>query len=246
MVTISNSWTQLSVPGNDGLLISSRGSTQVEIGVTSTNSAPQSGHVFDGSFVIKRSDVGNGYVWARIPDSSNVSIIELEVSKGGELPQAAIGLSGPVTVSNEVEVKNDTGSPITVVDANLGAKADTAATDDTGAFSLIALFKRLLQKVAGVLTVSAAPRNCLGRQTLSVTTGAVVTLTVPTGAVASVIQADGSAISITIDGTTNPTATIGTRIDDGVLYYVDAPLANVRLIARSATTNVQVDYFDKV
>lgn len=97
------------------------------------------------------------------------------------------------------------------------------------------------------LPVNAVQRTCLGRQTLSVTTSAVATLTVPANAVAAMLQVDGSsAVSITLDGSTNPTASVGSRLDDGVFYYVDTPLANVKLIARTATTNVQVAYFDKV
>lgn len=38
-------------------------------------------------------------------------------------------------------------------DAALGAKADSAASSDTGTFSLIALFKRLLEKITAGLTV---------------------------------------------------------------------------------------------
>lgn len=97
------------------------------------------------------------------------------------------------------------------------------------------------------LPVNAVQRTCLGRQTLSVTSGAVVTLTVPVGAVAALLQVDGSSsVSITLDGSTSPTSTVGTRLDDGVFYYVDTPLASVKLIARTGTTNVQVAYFDKV
>lgn len=96
----------------------------------------------------------------------------------------------------------------------------------------------------GAAYVIATNRLCVGRETLDVATGAVSTLNVPSGAVAAGIQADGSAVSITIEGTT-PTATVGTRIDDGVIYYVDTSLASVKLISRAATTKVQVVYFDK-
>ena len=97
------------------------------------------------------------------------------------------------------------------------------------------------------LPVNAVQRSCVGRQTLSVTTGAVVTLTVPVGAVAALLQVDGaSSVSLTLDGTTNPTNTVGTRLDDGVFYYVDTALANVKMLARTGTVNVQVAYFDKV
>ncbi|UCV13769.1 hypothetical protein [Quatrionicoccus australiensis] len=98
---------------------------------------------------------------------------------------------------------------------------------------------------AAAVGVVGTARACVGRQTLNVTAGAVSTLTVPVGAVAAAIQADGSAVSVTLDGASAPSATVGTRIDDGVIYYVDTSLANVKLIARTAGTKVQVVYFDK-
>lgn len=97
------------------------------------------------------------------------------------------------------------------------------------------------------LPINAVQRACVGRQTLSVTTGSVATLTVPVGAVAALLQVDGaSPVSLTLDGTTNPTSTIGTRLDDGIFYYVDTALANVKLLARTGTVNIQITYFDKV
>lgn len=93
--------------------------------------------------------------------------------------------------------------------------------------------------------VSAVGRTSVGRQTLSVTTAAISTLEVPPGAVSAVIQADGNTISLTLEGT-NPTSSVGLRVDDGVMFYVDTPLASVKLVARTTTTNVQVCYFDKV
>ena len=145
-----------------------------------------------------------------------------------------------------------------------GTTSDSQATNATSSWSVISLLKglftntkvtfgsgtsdattqRIVPATDSTFPVQVTTRTCVGRQTISVTTGAVSTLTVPTGAVAAMIQADGNSVSITIDGTT-PTATIGSRIDDGVFYYVDTALANVKLIARSATTNVQVVYFDK-
>ena len=97
----------------------------------------------------------------------------------------------------------------------------------------------------GAAYVIAANRSCVGRETLDVATGSVTTLTVPVGAVAAAIQADGSAVSITLDGASAPSATVGTRIDDGVIYYVDTSLGTVKLIARTAATKAQVVYFDK-
>ncbi len=97
---------------------------------------------------------------------------------------------------------------------------------------------------ASPVPVSASTRQCVGRQTLILTAGVVTTLTVPGGAVAAAIQADGNTIRCTLDGATAPTSTVGTRIDDGVSYYVDTSLANVKLLAPVACS-AQVVYFDR-
>lgn len=96
---------------------------------------------------------------------------------------------------------------------------------------------------AAALTVNANTRSCVGRETIAIAAAGTASLTVPVGAVAAHIQADGATIRIRLDGTA-PTATIGTRLDDGVIYPVDTALANVRLYGVGAC-NVQVVYFDK-
>lgn len=150
------------------------------------------------------------------------------------------------------------------IDTDLGAAADAAAATDTGASSIISLLKRGLQRwttlldripalVAGRIPVdgsgvtqpvTAVTRACTGRQTIALTAGVVATLTIPGSSVAAAIQADGNTVRCTLDGVTAPTATVGTRIDDGVIYYVDTVLANVKLLAPVACA-VQVAYFDK-
>ena len=97
---------------------------------------------------------------------------------------------------------------------------------------------------AAPVTVAASARQCLGRQTLALSAGVVTTLTVPGGAVAAAIQADGNTVRCTLDGATAPSATVGTRIDDGVIYYVDTALANVKLLAPVACS-AQIAYFDR-
>lgn len=91
--------------------------------------------------------------------------------------------------------------------------------------------------------VNAAPRACLGRETIALAAAGTASLTVPIGAVAAHIQADGATIRIRLDGQA-PTATVGTRLDDGVIYPVDSTLAGVRLYGVGAC-NVQVVYFDR-
>ena len=150
------------------------------------------------------------------------------------------------------------------ININLGSAADAAAASDTGASSIVSLIKRSLQRWTTLLEripalvsgripvdgsgvtqpVSAVARACLGRQTITLVAGTVTPLTVPNGAVAAEIQADGNPIRCTRDGATAPTSTVGTRIDDGVSYYVDTSLANVKLLAPVGST-AQIVYFDK-
>lgn len=91
--------------------------------------------------------------------------------------------------------------------------------------------------------VNAAPRACVGRETIPLAAAGTASLTVPVGAVAAHIQADGATIRIRLDSQA-PTATVGTRLDDGVIYPVDTALAGVRLYGVGAC-NVQVVYFDR-
>ena len=150
------------------------------------------------------------------------------------------------------------------IDVDLGAAADAPAASDTAASSIVSLLKRGLQRWTALLDripalvsnripvdgsgvtqpVSAVTRACVGRQTLALSAGVVATLTVPGGALAAAIQADGNTVRCTLDGATAPSATVGTRIDDGVIYYVDTSLANVKLLAPVACT-AQIVYFDR-
>jgi len=97
---------------------------------------------------------------------------------------------------------------------------------------------------AAPVPVNAATRACTGRQTIPLSAGVVATLTVPGGSLAAAIQADGNTVRVTLDGVTAPSATVGTRVDDGVIYYVDTALASVKLFAAVACS-AQVVYFDK-
>ena len=134
--------------------------------------------------------------------------------------------------------------PVDLAAATLGTGA-TGVAQSAGATGLFGWLSSIVSALRAALTVQGSTRTCLGRETLAVTTGGVSTLTVPANAVAAFVQADGGTVRITLDGVTNPTATVGTRIDDGVIFAVDSPLASVKLIATSAACNVQVSYFNK-
>lgn len=73
---------------------------------------------------------------------------KLPVDLGG----AALTLTGPVTIGNEVEVKNDAGNPVNVSDPALGAAADAPT-----AFSVIGLLKALKDRLLGTLTIAEVP-----------------------------------------------------------------------------------------
>lgn len=87
------------------------------------------------------------------------------------------------------------------LDTDLGAKADTAATTDTGTFSLIALFKRALQALSTISTniatvASNTPSLVSGRQPVDgsgVTQPiSVASLPLPSAAATSTKQSDGT------------------------------------------------------
>ena len=174
------------------------------------------------------------------------------------------GGSTDVSALNREATQDAVRIAVQNIDVDLGAAGDAAAASDTGASSIISLLKRGLQRWTTLLEripalasgripvdgsgvtqpVSAVTRACVGRQTLALAAGVVGTLTVPPGAVAAAIQADGNTVRCTHDGATAPSSTVGTRIDDGVIYYVDTALANVKLLAPIACS-AQIVYFDK-
>lgn len=152
---------------------------------------------------------------------------------------------GETTVFLPVAVDGDGRLVVAVAADSLGVSA-TGVAPAAGASGLIGWLSSIVSALRAALTVQGSTRTCLGREVLNVTTGAVATLqSIPAGAVAAFIQADGNTVRLTLDGATNPTAAVGTRLDDGVMFPVDTPLASVRLIAQSAACAVQVSYFNK-
>lgn len=72
--------------------------------------------------------------------------------------------------TDQIETKLDTGNTsLNNIDTNIGAKADASATTDTGTFSLISLFKRLLTKVTTLVS-----NQTDGSQKTKITDGAGV------------------------------------------------------------------------
>lgn len=94
--------------------------------------------------------------------------------------------------------------------------------------------------------IQILPRTVIGTQMITgLSTSTPASLTVPAGAQTADIQADGGVVRLRRDGGA-PTSTTGWRIDDGTSVLVDSSLANVRLLAVAASTNVQICYYDRV
>lgn len=187
-------------------------------------------------------------------------------------PYAAGGGTGGGTSNTTEATQLQVRTAVQNLDTDFGTPGDAAAGSDTASATLMSFVKRGLQRWTALLavlpaslgtktssaslpvviasdqsavsvSVAATARTCTGRQTLALTANVVTTLTVPANSVAAAIQADGNTIRVTLSGA-DPTATVGTRIDDGVIYYVDTSLAAVKLLAPVATT-AQISYFDR-
>lgn len=91
------------------------------------------------------------------------------------------------------------------------------------------------------LPVQAPQRQCLGHESLVVTTTAS-SLTVPTNAQAALLQCDGEDLMVTLDNTT-PTSTLGYKLQDTQTLYVDTQLALVKVVAKSTASRLQVIYY---
>lgn len=98
-----------------------------------------------------------------------------------------------------------TGLSSAVTSVDLGARADAAATTDTGTFSLIALTKRLLSKLTAGITVGGK----LAKVTDSFTTASGATAY----AVSDVINASGAATLRSINVGTNSGYLVGLAVE---------------------------------
>ena len=137
----------------------------------------------------------------------------------------------------------------------VGAPADSAASSDTGTFSLIAFVKRAMGNwttllaripalVSGRVPVDTGLRgglSALGFQQIT-SLASSTALTVPGGATLAVIQAEGADVRWRDDGTA-PTATVGMLLPAGAELRYTGALAALRLIQASAGATVNVSYY---
>jgi hypothetical protein len=127
--------------------------------------------------------------------------------------QAAMAASIPVVIAS-----NQSAVPVSVADGanvTLGAQADAAATTDTGTFSLLALFKRLLSRLTAFMAQLPAALTGSGNLKVSLqesnasqaVTGTFWQATQPVSVAATVtVDTELPAASALTDNLANPTA----------------------------------------
>jgi hypothetical protein len=93
-----------------------------------------------------------------VANGKTFQVIQLADSEGKIINPASgeLILNGDIVIGTEIEISNDAGNPIPVSDNNesltidspaIGEPNTATATSDTGTFPILALFKRLLEKI---------------------------------------------------------------------------------------------------
>jgi hypothetical protein len=129
----------------------------------------------------------------------------LQINPDGSINVSGVTLSGPVTVSNEVEVKNDTGNPIPVDVGNLPTDYPDAVAESTLASVLTTLGDILSElqgtlDVLGTVAVSNFPATQPVSGTVEVTNDVGNPLPVSgTVSVAEPVSVDDNGASLTVD-----------------------------------------------
>lgn len=121
---------------------------------------------------------------AAADDTGSASLISLTKRLLSKLPTL-----GAKNGAGSISVISATDDPVA---ANLGIRGDVSATSDTGSFTLISLFKRLLGKIPAVgtkTTANSLPVTLASDEALTVVHGTTADAAYTGGATASVIAA---------------------------------------------------------
>ena len=126
-------------------------------------------------------------------------------------------------------------SSLSNLDSNLGAKSDTLASSDNGNFSLISLFKRLLDKLTNIITVSV--NNFPSTQTVSGTVS-VSNFPLNTGLTDSQLRASPVQVSNTSLPLPSGAATSAKQDTEiASLSSIDSKLTNISTSTLQTNTN---------
>jgi hypothetical protein len=183
-------------------------------------------------------------------------VLLVDAATGQPIPTSALG---GVTLAELLEAVLPVAPNVSrgggAVDAN--TQRVTAASDSPDVVALAAIDSKTPALVNGATPVGATPRVCLGNHTLTIATGTAVTLlqamqaatpgaTIPAGAVVAELQPKNGSINVSRFAGTTPTATVGLQIDALVNQPIDTVLADVKMIAITASVTVNCSFFDRV
>lgn len=152
------------------------------------------------------------------PDNSSYPLVQI----GGRTQDGITTVVPLAAISNALTVRDENaGTKLTSIDADIGATADTAASTDTGTFSLISLFKRLLSRIT-----SLVPANLTVTSTRLLVDGSGVTqpvsansLPLPSGAATATNQSATNALLGKISQA--PLVKLGTLYSSGTTDSID-------------------------
>ena len=81
-VVVGRNWTQVAADSDQELLVTWESPVELEVAVTSTNTAPSAdGHRLSRADAISRGVFPSGYVWVRLASNGPQSDLVLVVSK---------------------------------------------------------------------------------------------------------------------------------------------------------------------
>ena len=179
---------------------------------------------------------------------SNEHEIVLQNKSSGTV-YVALNTDAPVNLKNTLIIRSGEDKQFSKVDKPLWVKG----TGDLAIFSFIESVDPIGSPTGSspLVTITVPTRNVLGRATLTLNVtpvslaNATGGISVPSNALAILMQADGGVVRFTTDSS-NPTETIGMRLDDGVFMSIDTNLADIRVRAQTGTCRLQILYLDKV
>lgn len=177
---------------------------------------------------------------------STANDIPVRVSSSNPLPvSATIDTTGLATTTTDTNT--------TAISTNIGAKADASATTDTGTFSLISLFKRLLEKVTTLVakdfSTSAKQDTIIGH--VDGIEGLLTTIDTDTGTIATEVaglltDTELRATPVPVSGTVTatPTGTQNVDVTGNTIGLATSAKQDSIISQIGLTAGVDYDYVD--
>lgn len=171
---------------------------------------------------------------------SNGAVLPLAVDDDGKLLISGVTITGDVTIGSEVEVKNDSGSPVPVSGPLTDTELRATAVPVSGPLTDTEL-RATAVPVSGTVSSKAGSLTALGYQQITSLSSAAL-LTVPVGATAALIQSETKGVRWRDDGET-PTASVGMSLGAGETILFTGDLAAFQVIEVEASAKLNVSYY---